>query len=113
MTPSEAVERLEAVLVAENAALARLDADGATALLSEKLQAAEALPASGVSLKQAERLRTLAAENRLLLERAIRVQGRIVAMVARAARRATPALRYGARGGAVAERGGLAMRRQV
>src|SRR4051794_5172112 len=81
MKPDDAAARLEAILRAENEALARHDAVAATSMLDEKLAAAKALSASGISLEDGERLRTLAAENRRLLERAIQVQGRIVAMV--------------------------------
>ena len=113
MSPTEAAARLEAVLVAENAALERHDAVTATALLDEKLAAAKALSAEGVSFEAGERLRALAAENRRLLERAIKVQSRIIAMVARAAQQSPPVSRYGAKGRAITEGGALALARQA
>ena len=113
MSPTEAAARLEAVLIAENEALERHDAVAATALIQEKLAAAEALAATGLSLEHAERLRALAAENRRLLERAIKVQGRIIAMVAQAAQQSPPVARYGARGRAVSDGGALALIRQA
>jgi hypothetical protein len=113
MSPAEAAARLEAVLTAENAALERLDAVTATSFLEEKLAAAQALSAEGVSHATAERLRALAAENRRLLERAIKVQGRIIAMVARAAQQSPPVSRYGAKGGAIRNAGAIALIRQA
>ena len=114
MNPGEAAARLEGILRAENEALARHDAVAATSMLQEKLAAAEALSAAGLSVEDGERLRTLAAENRRLLERAIKVQGRIVAMVARAAQASSPGVaRYGAHGRAVASGGALALARQA
>ena len=100
-----AAARLEAVLMQENAALLLLDVPASAALHQEKLEASSALAALAVTASGPEsaaaalRLRTLAQENRQLLERAMQVQGHIVEMVARAARRARPATpRYGARG---------------
>jgi len=114
MNPGEAFARLEAILRAENEALARHDAPAATSMLQEKLAAAEALSASGLSLEDGECLRTLAAENRRLLEQAIKVQGRIVAMVARAAQASSPGVaRYGAQGRALTSGGALALARQA
>jgi hypothetical protein len=113
MSPVEAAARLEAILRAENEALGRHDAVAATAFLEEKLAAASALSATGLSLEDGERLRTLAAENRRLLERAIKVQSRIIAMVARAAQASPAAARYGAKGRAVVAGGALAIARQA
>ena len=113
MSPIEAASRLEAVLVAENEALERHDAVTATALLQEKLAAAQALSATGLTLEHGERLRALAAQNRRLLERAIKVQGRIIAMVARAAQQSPPVARYGAKGRAINDAGALALIRQA
>jgi hypothetical protein len=113
VTPREAALRLEAILRAENEALRRHDAQAAVAMLDAKLAAAEALSASGLSAADAERLRALATENGRLLERAIAVQSQIVAVVARAARSAQTATRYGARGRTVAPTGALALARQA
>ncbi len=113
MIPAEAAARLEAVLRAENAALERHDAAGSAALLEEKLAAARGLPAKGVPPEAALRLRELVGENKRLLERAIRVQDRIMAMVARAARQSPPVAHYGASGGAVPDRGGGALAKQA
>lgn len=113
MTPTEAAGRLEAILLAENAALERHDAAAAAALLDQKLAAASALSTDGLSLETSERLRALALENRRLLERAIDVQGRIIAMVARAAQAAPPVARYGAKGRAIQDDGALALTRQA
>lgn len=92
-----AAVRLADVLQTENAALAALNMTAAARLLPEKLAAADAfamaqtaatatLP-SGPELDAiARRLRELADENRLLLERAMLVQSRVIATVAKAAR---------------------------
>lgn len=115
MTPSliTAIVRLADVLQTENAALAALNMPAAARLLPEKLAAANALAAARADASDktqvsremeavAHRLRGLAAENRRLLERAMLVQGRVIATVAKAARmtaeRETPS--YGARGAA-------------
>lgn len=109
--------RLADVLATENAALAALNMPAAARLLPEKLAATDAFAAvqaaAAAATKQrgarrpgaeleavARRLRELAAENRRLLERAMLVQGRVIATVAKAARataeRASPS--YGAHG---------------
>ncbi len=113
MTPVEAAARLEAILLAENDALLRHNAAAATALLDQKLAAAQALSSSGLSIETGARLRALAAENRRLLERAIKAQTHIIAMVARAARSTPPVARYGAKGRAVEQDGALALIRQA
>lgn len=113
MQRTDPAARLEAVLLAENAALERHDAAAAAALLPEKLEAAGALAAAGLSVEDCERLGALAAENRLLLARAIAVQGRILAMVARAAQAAPPVARYGHNGAVLPEGGALALTRQA
>ena len=99
------------VLAAENAALAALDFARAAALLGEKRSAAAALaaaqhlaeatatPATPEGRQLAERLHDLAHTNRRLLEHALRVQGRVLGMVARALPR-PPLPRYGAGGAA-------------
>lgn len=113
-----AAARLIQVLAAENAALLGLDIPAAAALLDEKLAAARGLGAASAArpaVRQspeaaglALQLRDLAQQNRLLLEHAIVVQGRVLDMVARAARQgvARAAGRYGSGGAATLERGG-------
>jgi hypothetical protein len=100
------VEALSVILVQENAALAALDLVSAGGFLAAKRAATEALARAGEAdpgtmpdLAVAERLRDLAAENRRLLERAIAVQGRVIAVVARATPRSAVMPRYGANGG--------------
>jgi hypothetical protein len=83
----DAVERLADVLGQENAALKRMDFPAAVALVPTKEaalaeMARSAPPAIGSPALQA--IAGLAEENRVLLERAIEVQTRIVRMVARA-----------------------------
>ena len=111
--------RLRSVLTAENAALLALDMPGAAALLEEKLLAARGLAAASAvrpparqtpeSAGLALQLRDLAEQNRQLLERAILVQGRVLDMVARAARQqgAQSVGRYGVGGIAAPNRGAL------
>lgn len=102
MTPLAAAGRLLAVLEAENAALLRPDVAGLGALLAEKAAATSGLlplPDTPESKVLAQRLRTVAADNQRLLERAMAVQSRVVELVARAAQRAArDAGRYGAAG---------------
>lgn len=98
-----AAVRLADVLQTENAALAALNMPAAVRLLPEKLAAADAFAAAqagadvgarerqagrhGIELDAvARRLQALAAENRRLLDRAMLVQGRVIATVAKAAR---------------------------
>lgn len=113
MPSADAADALEAVLIAENEALRHQDAAAATKLLDQKLAAANALTLDAATPEQAERLRTLAAENRRLLERAIDVQGRIITMVARAAQASTAHPRYGAAGQTIHTEGALALARQA
>jgi hypothetical protein len=100
-----AVETLSAVLAQENAALVALDFVRATGFLVAKRAATDSLALAGEqnpggkpTREAAVRLRDLAAENRRLLERAIAVQGRVIAVVARAEPRPTVMPRYGATG---------------
>ncbi len=104
--------RLAAALAAENAALQTMDLPSAGAMLAEKTDAAAAFeaarkaasPAGSPALREAAaRLMDQAAQNRRLLERAIGVQTRVLGVIARAARTAQPAPRYG-RSGAYANR---------
>ena len=82
------MERLADVLARENAALRRMDLPAAVALVPQKEAAlAEMTREAPQAAMQSPALRTLAGlaeENRVLLERAIEVQTRIVRMVARA-----------------------------
>ncbi len=100
-----AVRRLARVLEAENTALTAMDFAGAGALLAPKHAAADALAAamraasSGEATPQSlQELGILADENRRLLNRAMRVQKRVLDLVARAARTSQPVSRYGAGG---------------
>ena len=97
-------EELAAVLKAENAALAALDMPRAVALLdrkSAKVAIFEALrPTSGhaEAVTLLEQLAALAQENRRLLDRAIKAQGRVIGVLAGLVRQTPIAPRYGARG---------------
>jgi hypothetical protein len=107
MTPSldYAVQSLARLLTEENAALEAMDFARAGAVLAAKHAAADALAAawraaSPGDMPQAEMiaLGKLAEENRRLLNRALRVQRRVLDLVARAARAAEPSARYSASG---------------
>lgn len=105
MSLASASAELACVLRAENAALEAMDLVAAGGLLAAKHAAAEALaqawrqsdaePAAAVTLRE---LGKLAAENKRLLSRAMRVQTRVLELVARAARTAQPRNCYGAAG---------------
>jgi hypothetical protein len=107
----EAVARLSALLIEENAALEAMDFARAGALLASKHAAADALaaawraadPGAAVSEKMHE-LGLLAESNRQLLKRAMRVQHRVLDLVAKAARQPSAAARYGAEGRPAANR---------
>jgi hypothetical protein len=104
----EAVGRLADTLMLENAALVALDLPRAAGILADKQRAldafvaaqAEALPAaSRVAIEPlARRLQALVEENRLLLERSIAVQRRVIGIVARAASNTIASPCYGACG---------------
>ena len=101
----EAVQQLARVLTAENAALTAMDFATAGALLAPKHAAADALAAAlrASSAQEAApeplmALGVLAEENRKLLNRAMRVQRRVLDLVARAARLGQTGSRYGAGG---------------
>ncbi len=104
-TMDDAVARLSALLIEENAALDAMDFARAGALLAAKHAAADALaaawraadPGAAVSEKMHE-LGLLADSNRQLLKRAMRVQHRVLDLVAKAARQPNSAARYGAEG---------------
>jgi len=92
-----AATHLADTLAEENAALAALDLPRAAAMLPRKQQAVAAFTTAlawgGATEPVAQRLRSLADENKVLLERAIAAQGRVIAVFARAA---APPPRYGA-----------------
>ena len=104
----EAAGVLAETLAEENAALAALDLPRAAAMLAGKQHAAASVHRGagvphGAAHRQAaeqlaQRLRSLAAENRGLLERAIIAQGRVIGVIARAAAPAVAPSGYGARG---------------
>ena len=108
---SEAVARLSALLRDENAALSAMDFARAGSLLAPKHAAADALAAAWraaepdhVAPGDMQALGVLAEENRQLLKRAMRVQRRVLDMVARAARGASGSSHYGAGGKLAATR---------
>ena len=103
----QAAVRLADTLARENEALLALDLPRAAGMFDEKQRAADAfisaqaLASAGLDQTEAarqvaERLGALARENRRLLELALTVQGRIVGILARAARPEASA--YGAHG---------------
>ena len=102
--PVEAANRLADVLARENAALKRMDFSAAVALVPAKEAALAEMtrdrpppPAGARSpalLALGQRLSGLAEENRILLERAVAVQTRIVRIVARAIAPAQEGARY-------------------
>ena len=101
----DAVERLSALLTEENAALEAMDFARAGGLLAPKHAAADALaeawraadPTPDISESMRD-LGRLAEENRQLLKRAMRVQRRVLDLVAKAARTPPRTSRYGAGG---------------
>jgi hypothetical protein len=110
------VQHLTDVLTQENEALKRLDYAAAVALSPVKEAAlasltkqpvGQALPPSLVALGR--RLGSLAAENQVLLERAIAVQTRIVRIIARAGTPPPAVARYGGYGGRAPSRRAAAM----
>jgi hypothetical protein len=113
MTPAliETVSSLSDTLARENAALDALDLAAAVAVLPDKRRAlalltdaapmvlsAEQRPAMEAALR---RLRELAGENRVLLQRALTVQSRVIDIVAGSLPRAQPGGRYSATGARV------------
>lgn len=105
MTMQHAVERLSVLLIEENAALEAMDFARAGGLLAPKHAAADALAAAWRAAEPTEIvsddmrvLGRLAEENRQLLKRAMRVQSRVLDLVAKAARTAPATARYGATG---------------
>lgn len=107
----QAAERLATALDRENDVLISLDFGAVAELLQEKRASLDVLRAlvpdtAGLELDPqdpaaralAERLRSLAATNKHLLEHAIDVQNRIMAVLASAARQLQVPRGYGARG---------------
>lgn len=105
----QAATLLADVLARENEALQRLDYSAAVALVPTKEAVIATLAKATADLPPVEhtpavaalgqRLRSLAAENQALLERAIEVQTRIVRIVARAGAPSATDGRYTVRGG--------------
>ena len=92
MELTDAGTALAETLEAENSALTALDLPRAGAMLARKQRALADLAAAkanqtshGAADRMARRLQALALENKRLLERAIVAQGRVIAVVARAA----------------------------
>jgi flagellar biosynthesis/type III secretory pathway chaperone len=97
-----AVEALTSVLEEENQSLEALDFTAASRFFARKQSAVLALATVGPaddppSLGAIAALRDAAAANRILLERAIAVQGRVLGILAQAARASGP-VHYGACG---------------
>jgi hypothetical protein len=93
-TPLAATIQLADILARENAALDAMDLSGAVALLPAKRSVLELLRTTDATNVQGDqrpameaalnRLRTLAGENRCLLERALNTQSRVIALIASA-----------------------------
>jgi hypothetical protein len=114
-TLAHAADSLASVLEEENQALQALDFAAAVSLLGAKQRAAARFveaerqtrslaPAARTGMgARCRRLHGLVADNRRLLERALLAQGRVIAVIARAARNSPEAVpHYGARGTPVA-----------
>ena len=108
------IVRLASVLEAENAALAAMDLPAAAALVAEKREATTAFDTARVATPvtpsaalrdAAARLGSQAEDNRRLLERAMKVQTRVLGIIVGAARSSNPVQGYG-RSGAYAARAG-------
>jgi len=93
-TSLAATIQLADILARENAALDAMDLSGAVALLPAKRAVLELLRTTDATNVQGDqhpameaalnRLRTLAGENRCLLERALNTQSRVIALIASA-----------------------------
>ena len=104
-----ATDRLVDALTQENAALTALDLPRAAGMLADKQRALEAFTTAQTAGLRTEsraeieplarRLQALAEQNRVLLERSIAVQSRVIGVIARAASRTVAAPCYGACGG--------------
>lgn len=117
-----AAEHLATVLEQENAALSALDLAAASSLMDAKQRAADQFAEAQEGAKTplapgerdalrpiAARLRELGERNRILLERGLLVQQRVLGVIARAARTPPAAAGYGARGQVAARTGGAAV----
>ena len=113
MIDPDAAQKLEAILIAENEALERHDADAAVAFLPQKTAAARALSPDHITDELGTSLRDLSARNQFLLERALQVQSEIVAMVVRAAKSVPAGPRYGAGGNSIPGDSRVALVRQA
>lgn len=95
-----------AIIERESAALEATDLAQATALVADKQRALAALDQvatpDALSRETLERLRDAAVANRLLLRRALAVQGEVIRLVASACQPQTA--RYGARGAPATDR---------
>lgn len=102
----DAAVDLVGLLARENEALGRMDLARAAAMVEAKHRAAEAFAAASGSEAEGEnlaaplqcQLASLAEENRRLLERAIRAQGRVIGTIAHAVARSAHEGRYDADG---------------
>jgi hypothetical protein len=100
MTAADPLAALEALLKEENAALAAMRLGRAADLLPRKQQLAQAiegLAAADIPADTLRRLQRLAEENRAALARAMRVQRRMLEMLADAARQAQARPAYASR----------------
>jgi hypothetical protein len=111
-TLAQAVQAMTKLLTEENKALGEMDFSRAGALLAPKHAAADALAAAWRAATQTDapqadlmKLGELAEENRRLLNRAMRVQRRVLDLVAKAARSSHAPTRYGAGGRAAGANG--------
>jgi hypothetical protein len=106
-------KRLADILVRENDALRRVDYAAAVALVPDKEAALAALADHGIQANfpppLARQLRDVAAENHELLTLAIKVQTRVVQIVARAYAPPKSENRYSARAGKPAPQPALAL----
>lgn len=100
---TRAAAELARLLERENAALAAFDLPRANAMLADKQAAVNRLAAllqarQAVEPATAAHLRELAEQNRRLLQRAITVQGQVIALIAGALPRNAVSPRYAAAG---------------
>ena len=95
---------MAAVITAENAALAALDLPRAVALLGRKsaeianFEAQKPAGAPQETVALLAQLAALANDNRRLLDRAIKAQGRVIGIIAGVVRQSPITPRYGAHG---------------
>jgi hypothetical protein len=101
VTTHQALDKLAEVLARENAALKDLDFPAAATLIPEKQAAIDALATPAAATPRpavGQRLHALVTENQALLERAIRVQARVIEIVASAYKPAPATRTYGPSG---------------